>query len=350
MKLKRIKNLLIPFLASFFIVACKNENVIAPIQFPSEKVVEFKEMHIGDSLGRVHLLRTEGDRIIVGETNHETQLQIIDTRTMQNYKFGRTGEGPGYLIAAASFDTYNGNLYVCDISKVNVVKYNIDSVLKKGEYSLSEEVVGKSKMPSPFDIGCLNEDIFAVTAIQLGMSRFALIDKKGNEIMKCGSLPPKPQEDISDMIHSFAYYGRLTINKKMLRIAVCTFYSGIMQVYQYNGSDVKLIKEHIGFLADYVLNGGSFGVTDQTRWGYVSMDSNDSHIFALYSGRVQNESPNGTFLLGTAIHVFDWNGNPVQKITFDRQLSQICVTDNLLYGYDVDKEDIVIADIAYLTK
>ena len=162
-----------------------------------------------------------------------------------------------------------------------------------------------------------------------------------------GTLPPKMNEQISDFVHAFAYWGRLTTNSKENRVAICTNYAGIIQIYDCTKSDAILIKEHSLFLANYEENAGQFAPTPKTRWGYLSLDSNDNYIFALYSGLHQagNYAEAGAVLRSNRIHVFDWNGNPVCQLLLDRKVKMICVDNFSLYGYDENNEDIVIANL-----
>jgi hypothetical protein len=161
-----------------------------------------------------------------------------------------------------------------------------------------------------------------------------------------GDLPEKKQANISDFTHAFAHGGRLTTNPKESKVAICTNYAGIMQIYDCKTNEVQLIKEYNLFPADYREQNGNFAVTPQTAWGYLSIDSNDKYIYALYSGQNQMEHPDGSFLRSHIIHVFDWEGNSICRLSADRTLTMICVdNDGNIYGYDNEKADIVTADV-----
>ncbi|MDR1201203.1 MAG: TolB-like 6-bladed beta-propeller domain-containing protein, partial [Tannerellaceae bacterium] len=199
---------------------------------------------------------------------------------------------------------------------------------------------------SPIQIDRLKENTFAAISIGgAGLSRFILVDEEEEIRSKEGELPEKESEAISDDAHAFAYWGRITTNPKANKVAIGTNYAGIMQVYDCSTDKAELIKEHNLFLADYKESGGYFDINPQTRWGYLSMDSNDTYIFALYSGLNQVENPDGSFTKSNMIHVFDWDGNPVARLITDKQLSHICVDESTLYGYDTEIGDIVAVTI-----
>jgi hypothetical protein len=307
-----------------------------------EKSLVFEEMNVGDKIGRILIFKAKGNYIFMCEKNEDTQLQLIDKRTKDSYKFGRIGEGPGHVLGSIGIIPYNDDIYVCDVQKLNIIKYNIDSVIYKEKFSAPEMVVSDLGI-MPFDIACLKDTTFAVLGVMLGMNRLSIIDKNGHEILRGGSLPSKENENVSDLVHAIGYQGRLTTNVNSSKIAVCTQYAGMLQIYQYENFKIDFIKEHIIFLADYIQNGENFDITKQTRWGYLSIDSNDKYIFALYSGSFQSEDP--MYYLGNEIHVFDWDGNPVQKLKTDRNLSHICVSEDTLYGYDDSLEEIVFTPL-----
>ncbi|MBW6481034.1 MAG: TolB-like 6-bladed beta-propeller domain-containing protein, partial [Bacteroidales bacterium] len=47
------------------------------------------------------------------------------------------------------------------------------------------------------------------------------------------------------------------------------------------------------------------------------------------------------------IYVYDWNGNPIRKLNFDRQIEGIAVSkdDKTLYAYDVNSGFLIKSDI-----
>jgi hypothetical protein len=303
-------------------------------------------MNVSDSLGKVFSIKAGEDYLIVVEKNMTTQIQLIDKKTGMSYKFGRTGEGPGEVLQCVDIlPEENQRIGIYDLQKQTLLDFNIDSVVKLKE-QCQPDVLMKKVPLFPLSVGRLNAHTYVALGLMSGMKRFVLIDENGEVISMEGDLPEKKLGKINDVVHSFAYWGRLTTNMKKNRIAICTNYAGMMQIYEYRKEKIELIREHRLFLADYTENDGNFAVTAQTRWGYLSIDSNDKYIFALYSGLNQNENPDGSFAVSSVIHVYDWEGNPVCRLASNRKLQMICIDNDFnLYGYDTEKEDIVTANI-----
>jgi hypothetical protein len=315
--------------------------------FPKEKELVAHLMNVNENMGQVIDMKSVGDFLVVTGRNIETQALLIDKKTKASYMFGETGEGPGrFLQAANCMPVDNKHIGVYDVQRRLVYSFTMDSILRGDARYLPDVLMKPISSFSPIQIDRLGENKFAAISIGgTGLNRFILVDEEGEIISKEGKLPEKEREEISDDAHAFAYWGRITTNPKTNKVAIGTNYAGIMQMYDCSTDKAELIKEHNLFLADYKENAGYFAITPQTRWGYLSMDSNDTHIFALYSGLNQVENPDGSFSKSNIIHVFDWNGNPVIRLITDKQLSHICVDENTVYGYDAEIGDIVAIDI-----
>ncbi|MDR1161601.1 MAG: TolB-like 6-bladed beta-propeller domain-containing protein [Tannerellaceae bacterium] len=322
-------------------------NTRESMTFLKEKELSLSNMNMSENMGEVISIKSVGAFLAITGRNMEAQILLIDKKTKASYMFGETGEGPGHFLQAANIiQADNKHIGVYDMQKRLIYHFNIDSILQRDEHYAPDILMKHISSFSPIQIDRLNKNTFAAISLgDAGLNRFILVDEEGEIISKEGELPEKKSEEISDGTHAFAYWGRITTNPKENKVATCTNYAGMIQIYDCSTDKAVLIKEHNLFLADYKENAGYFAINPQTRWGYLSMDSNDTHIFALYSGLNQVENPDGSYTKSHIIHVFDWNGNPVARLSADRQVSHICVDENTLYGYDANIGDIVAADI-----
>jgi hypothetical protein len=316
--------------------------------FSKEHAVIFDKMNIGEYFGSVIKMKSINDYLIIiaNSVESSTQVQLFDKKTKTHYSFGQTGEGPGRLLQAFDITSINDkNIGIYDGHKHTIFDFAIDSIRRYKE-NCNPEVLIKGVPNASISVAQLNDSIYAWTDMANGLKRFTLTGKYGEIITSAGVLPPKKDNSISDLAHLFAYYGRLTANQNEQKVAICTNYAGILQIYDCKTlPEVQLLKEHFLFPADYEDRNGHFAPNSKTRWGYLAIDSNDKYIFALYSGMNQVENPDGIFLRSNIIHVFDWNGNPVCQLSVNRRVMSICVDDSNLYGYDDGDEDIVVADL-----
>ena len=81
---------------------------------------------------------------------------------------------------------------------------------------------------------------------------------------------------------------------------------------------------------------------DSEPKGFVDIASNDSFIYALYSGKAKKDFK---YTNGGEIMVFDWDLNPVSKYVLDEALSHFALDDdnNRIYGIAVkDHEPVIV--------
>jgi hypothetical protein len=315
--------------------------------FPRENKLVLNEMGVDENIGQVLSIKSTDKFLVITGRNTKTQVLLIDKKTNASYMFGETGEGPGGFLQASDIIPIDGNhIGIYDVQKRLIYNFNIDSIIHENKHYMPAVLMNHITAFSPIQIDRLSENKFVAVSIGAPeLSRFILVDENGEIISYEGKLPPKKSEQTSDIVHAFAYWGRITTNPEEQKVAVCTNYAGMIQIYDCSANKAGLIKEHNFFPVDYSENAGNFAVNSQTRWGYLSLDSNNKHIFALYSGLNQVKNPDASFAKSNIIHVFDWYGNPVVQLIVDRQLSQICVDENTLYGYDANIGDIVATNI-----
>jgi hypothetical protein len=332
------------FTSSLVFFSCVN-NTKTEVSFPKEKNIILENMNLEKQLGIVFSMKSIDNYLVVTEKNIDTQIQMIDKKTKASYLFGETGEGPGRFLQAYNIIPINRKCFgIYDVQKRTLLSFNIDSIIRLNSDYLPEVLI--KEIPSlPMAVDRFSDSVYVSLGLMSELKRFTLLNKKGEVISMEGILPKKKHEHISDFVHAFAYYGKLTTNPKESKIAICTNYAGIIQFYDCKTKNIRLIKEHNAFLADYTERDGNFAPTLRTRLGYLSIDSNEKYVFALYSGMNQVENSDGAFFYSNTVHVYDWEGNPVCKLLLDNKVKIICVDNTHLYGYSDEYENIMVADI-----
>jgi hypothetical protein len=330
-----------------FFLSC-GENKKAK-DFAFTKDIFFEEMNVEDKLGYVAEMRSTKDYLIVAGKNLKSEAALIDKTTKESYAFVQFGEGPHELLSAHNIILVGNTVCIYDFAKCKLLAYDIDSIVRSG-LQYKPEVIFKNIQSRPMELNQIDSRTYVATGLLSGIKnkiRLVGLNPNGDIISEGGTLPEK-QDNVSDIVHVIAYQSMLTANEKLKRTAVCTRYAGMMQVYEYCDTIMNLINENILFLADYEERNGNFAPTTQTKWGYLSIDSDDKYIYAVFSGSVQID---GTpFFTGSEIHVYDWEGEPVGILKTDRKLIQMCTDGNNIYAYDSDKGDIVVASLAGVFK
>ncbi len=79
---------------------------------------------------------------------------------------------------------------------------------------------------------------------------------------------------------------------------------------------------------------------EKTRVAFVGGTATNEYIYLVYSGK--NFSDENAFK-GNHVFVYDWNMNPIKKIKLDKEVYQICISDDdkTIYSYDEESKYIV---------
>jgi hypothetical protein len=263
------------FAASLFFSCAESIEKKEKKMFPKEEKIVFSNMNVDEYLGKLVSIKSVNNYLVITETNIDTQIQLINKETKENYMFGQQGEGPGHLLSSADIIPISDkDIGIYDLHKRTLFGFNTDSIIKLNTHC-KPEVLLKLKVSSyPLAIDRLNEHTYVFLGSESGLKRLTFLNANGEVISTEGSLPAKKDENVSDFVHTFAYWGRLTTNVRESKIAVCTNYAGMIQIYDCKTDNIQLIKEHNLFFADYSERAGNFIPDAQTRWGYTSMDSN----------------------------------------------------------------------------
>ncbi len=95
------------------------------------------------------------------------------------------------------------------------------------------------------------------------------------------------------------------------------------------------------------MNGMDIAMTDEkTKLAYLNGYCTKQYIYLLYT-QSYDMQPKGD--QGTAIYVFDWNGNPVASLTFKNGITAFAITndDKKLYAFEPDTQEIISATIKF---
>lgn len=116
--------------------------------------------------------------------------------------------------------------------------------------------------------------------------RFFLLDEKGNSIVGFGDYPYRDEKEkrVSGIIRGEIYQGRLASNNRGTRFVQAVLKSKIMVFYEKEKEGWKCIKENLESFP--ACNYNSPAMDAETPLGYLDVCATDSHVYALYSGRI----------------------------------------------------------------
>jgi hypothetical protein len=83
-------------------------------------------------------------------------------------------------------------------------------------------------------------------------------------------------------------------------------------------------------------------------FSYIDLFLTEKRIYALYCGKSIEEMIKIGAFAGEYIHIFDWNGNPLQRLELQRFITHFCVDEfnKKLYALEYDPEiELVVYDL-----
>ena len=103
------------------------------------------------------------------------------------------------------------------------------------------------------------------------------------------------------------------------------------------GYDVEFQPMKVG--ENYVMS-----PNNKTRYAFINGAVTDNNIYLAYSGSLFLDE-NSYF--GKSIYVYDWEGNPIRKLIFKKNILSLTVSDDdkTIFAYDANKGFIVQANI-----
>lgn len=292
-------------------------------------------LNFSESLGRSYAIALIGDRLVVRDDQAETKLTVLNLKDDSPPIYtGHIGQGPGELTTPGPMIMEAEHFLIYDAAKSKLLSFHLDSLAVE---SYIPQKVLSIKEAGLIDIKKISKDTFLAIGV-FPENRFLLINKHGEIIRKSGTYPIPLADNVPEYVRGIACQSMLATNVEKNIAATAMRYGENIQFHAFNLDDsstkLELLNEHSVFLPEYSTkdyNGSpNFSPNEKTKWGYLSLSSNENFVYALYSGKPQ---VSGTkFYQGDQIHVFDWSGNRLKTIKLDKEAISIASNQSLLYA------------------
>ena len=260
----------------------------------------------------------------------------------------RSGGGTGKIAAPLSGGYHKGHFWLFDIAANKLVTAQPqktgsgrDTVILK-EYAIPDFYYSMALTDSQQVLGSGLYDA------KYKLARISL--QTGKTLSTYGSFnnPPAdiPFNSWKESFQSFLF----THPDKEVAVLACRYADQVEFINQFTGNS-RILKGPENHAPQYnpFYSAGRDMIerTADTRFAFVNGATTARYVYLLYSGNYEVEGAGNQNSAAKAIYVYDWNGNPVKKLTCNSTLSSIAVTadDQMLYAYDIGKEQIVRAII-----
>ena len=150
-----------------------------------------------------------------------------------------------------------------------------------------------------------------------------------------------------------AHKCHIYFNYKKNKAVMAYRYSDIIEIYNINSGDCVSIQGPENHDVYFTQDKGAYyfmGKTEDTKKTFVGGTFTNEFIYLIYSGhqrKNKSESDRFKWQTGEYVYVYDWKGNPVRKISLDRRVNSIGVSEDnkTLYSYDLDTGFLINSEI-----
>lgn len=283
-------------------------------------------------------------RNATNSSNYHFSLFNLSSRSFLSNHMG-TGSRYGESLGFISYGVSNSYLWAYDIMKDKIILSNLDSALH-GKAKAMRELA----MPAFYYSIQLLDGTAAVASGDYD-SDYKLAQLN----LSTGSIEKQLVPYSSDTLVRYSRPGKMKYESflflkpgKQKCVLACR-YADQIEIVDLASQQSKIIKGPENYEPEVMVMRGNDGKelstrNADTRFAFVKGKVTDNFIYLLYSGN-NNESIHKDH--GKYIYVYDWNGNPVQKITLKEYVLDFVVTNNdsLLYTYDPRSKYIKVANL-----
>ncbi|SKA10040.1 BF3164 family lipoprotein [Sediminibacterium ginsengisoli] len=306
--------------------------------FPKEETVHFEEF-MPFKKGQARKLFLDGSTLYIWANDSDEGYFFYACNLNDKNQTGRyftQGNGRGQLFSPFSGGIHNGMMWLHDL--------NLDKIVTI-QPSKESDVVNEYKIPR-FYYSLQLTDSFLLwgSGADHSQQKLQQIDMRtGQELKELGTFSNAPA-GIPFYSWKNAYESFLFTRPSGGKAALAARLTDLVEVFDLENGRSRQVKGPENYPPAFRPI-QSFGKDlaeriSQTRFAFVNGAVTDRYIYLLYSG---NNHESRYLDQGMYIFVYDWQGNPVKRLTCDRYIKCFTVSDDdsSIYAFDVSRKAIV---------
>lgn len=341
-----VKLFVLYIIATFTVFSCNSQKSgLAFIHFPVEKSLDEKQLCKLDAVKPDGLMLINDSLLLIrnylGSTEHFNLFDVNQKVILSSLL--PVGRKKDESLSFLSYGQCGNKLWVNDIVKEEVLLLNLDSI------AINKNTV-EYKMPVfYYSVQMLNDSMLIGTGDYDSEYKISILNLFSGKIID-QLIPYKSQNGGSvSREKKMAYESFLFAKPDGGKCVLACRYADQVEIVDIKNKTSKIIKGPEGYEPDVLVATGNDGKklstrNKKTRFAFVRGKVNNDYIFLLYSGN-NNESEHLDY--GRYLYVYDWKGNPIQKLKFSSDVVDFAVTaDNkILYAYHPGKKLIMMSNL-----
>lgn len=308
--------------------------------FPHQSIAVGKELEEIDILTLGGLKVIDTCLILVDPSRVEEMIQVYNINSKEKiFVFGQKGKGANedYLVPEIINQvTFNNNendliLHLYDLERRRFSSNNITESIKKD--SLCADY-----WDAPEDWGFITKVFFACDSFLVfsnDRGRFCVQKKTGKDQKLISYLTPDPGFRVLKRDEIQIFRTSVTVNTENRIIAAAPYLIGQLDFFQFSGEYTNSVIFERNQIMEERLYNPSENDIKKIKIFIKQLDSDDNYVYALNGNELNGEIYGKKRRQDSEILVFDWKGNPVERIQLDKHISKIGLdkTSYILYAY-----------------
>lgn len=336
--MKNLFSIGILFLFCLFVASCTHERIYTNAEsfdrkdFKS-KQLQGKTMEFNEPIMRPTCLLLHDSLLITCNQGSEKIFHTFNLQTKK--KIGEcvtVGQGPLEMLMPF-FIAQKDSIKIFDMMNSTIFTYSIPEFINKGT-PIPSSRIQLSEKPFWSELGVLEHGFVGVS--YKPDSPCYLFAENGNKLKNLGTYPETLGTQYTDAEKINAYRAILTTNGKD-RIAVCHFFTDLIDIYDKNGNLIAELHGPDHFATAFKESSNAEVIKSipdpkMYRDAFYSPVGTKKSLFVLYNGKYVNEPEYN--LLAQEIFVFDWDGKPQEHYKLSEGISRMVIDEDnrKIYG------------------
>lgn len=294
---------------------------------------------------------TTQDYIAILDMVQSPWIAIFDKESMNLLgRIAPEGRGPGESINPGKLLplSKDNTIWLFDGLMQRFQLFDIEAALAAKEadsfYEPERTFILIDSLRGSRDPSITHTGLFATTTYSHDDCRYFYFDENPQIVQKVGQLPP-PQKDWPEQggkayfpIGATYYNAKLATHPKKDWVVVGYSNTDVIEIYKegnlkqrVRGPEQVEIEKAI---VEEVKGIYTSTTSEKTQFTYLYLQAHGDYIFAAYQGKDSEQILH--------LHVFDWDGKPVKRLAFDREVSAFWAEEtskNVFQAYVVDGEE-----------
>ncbi|MEO1416094.1 MAG: BF3164 family lipoprotein, partial [Bacteroidota bacterium] len=282
-----------------------------------------------DFIGKASKLLATKDYLLVLDTYNAPHLTVLKKEDLTLLgKMIFEGKGPGEALNPGKMIRAKGpnSFWLFDGLMQRFQLFDVEAALAASEaeevYDPPRIVLLKDSLRGSVDPDLISDSLFVTTSFTFDDCRFFCFDQIPRLVAKVGELPPSlsewPKQGAKAYfpIAPMYYQAKLATHPSQNWVAVGYFDTDVLEIYK-DGVLTRKIRGPENFEIEKQIVEQAEGIyaaigTSETKEAYLRMQAIEDFIYTLFIGTIDNRRNH--------IHIFDWEGRPVQKLVFNHEL------------------------------